>query len=210
MKKSLLIPATGVAALLVSTTLAGCSSGAKTASSSSTASSTSASASSTSSAASTAAESTDTAHYADVTLPELPGWSDDPNVKWEEGNDLYHVAALMYGETATQIQVLILRAVPGEPFGDPVEVAKGLATNATDGCQLNGDVAPATMSGFNGYRAEFSCSTGVQKNKLALAIHETSSAPPSVVYILGLSSPESAAKVKEALDLITSKGTIVP
>jgi len=128
-------------------------------------------------------------------------------VEWQEGNDLYHVAALKYGEAATNIQVLISR---GDPGNDPLEGAKALATMATDGCQLNGDVASTTMSGFNGYRAEFSCKSGVQKSSLALGIHETSSAPPSVVYIVGLSTSETAAKVKEALDLIASKGTIVP
>ena len=199
-----LVSATGVAALLVSATLAGCSSGAKTASTSSTASSASSSASSTSSATSTAA---DTAHYADVTLPELPGWSDDPNVKWQEGNEFYHVAALKYGETATSIQVVIRRLDPGN---NPVEGAKALVATATDGCQLNGDPAPATMSGFSGYSAESSCKGGVQNSEIALGIHETSSAPPSVVYIAGASTSENAAKVKEALDLITSKGTIVP
>lgn len=206
-----LLPATGVAAMVLCATLAGCSSGTKTATTSSATAASSASATS-SSASSTAAESTDpestdTAHYADVTLPDLPGWSDDPNVAWQEGNDYYHVAALKYGETATSIQVLIRRLDPGN---DPVEGAKALVAKATDGCELNGDPAPATMSGFNGYSAESSCKSGVQNSELALGINETSSAPPSVVYIAGISTSETAAKVKEALDLIASEGTIVP
>ncbi|MEI6698137.1 MAG: hypothetical protein WCK99_03905 [Mycobacteriaceae bacterium] len=209
MKKSLLIPATGVAALLVSTTLAGCSSGAKTASSSSTASSTSASASSTSSAASTAAESTDTAHYADVTLPELPGWSDDPDVEWEEGNEFYHVAALKYGETPTSIQVLIARAdKPGE---DPLLAAQQIAGQLPTGCEPNGDPAPATMSGFNGFLNVFKCNNGTTATfQEAFGIQDTAAAPASVVLLLGVSSIDQMTKMTETLDLITSKGTIVP
>jgi len=206
MKNStLLVPATGVAALLLSATLAGCGSGAKTASPTSAASTTSSAASTSASASST---TTDTAHYADVTLPELPGWSNDPSVKWEEGNDFYHVAALKYGETNTTIQVLIGRGSPGD---DPIQAAKAIAAKgASDSCQPNGDPAPTTMSGFNGYRIEFGCKSGVQQTNIALGIHETAAAPPSVVLIVGASLSDNADKVKEALNLITSKGTIVP
>jgi hypothetical protein len=138
----------------------------------------------------------------------LPGWSNDPSIKWLEGNDTYHVAALQYGETATSIQVLIARLKPGQ---DPVEGAKTLAAAAVaDGCQPNGDPAPATMSGFTGYRIEFGCKGGVQQTNIALGIHETAAAPASVVLIAGASLSDNADKVKDALSLITSKGTIVP
>ncbi len=207
-KSTLLVPATGVAALLLSASLAGCGSGATTVSPTSAANSTSSATSTSASSASSSSTAADTAHYADVTLPELPGWSNDPSIKWLEGNDTYHVAALQYGETATSIQVLIARLKPGQ---DPVEGAKTLAAAAVaDGCQPNGDPAPATMSGFTGYRIEFGCKGGVQQTNIALGIHETAAAPASVVLIAGASLSDNADKVKDALSLITSKGTIVP
>jgi len=143
-----------------------------------------------------------------VTLPELPGWSDDPNVKWEEGNDFYHVAALKYGETPTSIQVLIARAdKPGE---DPIQAAKQIAGQLPTGCEPNGDPAPATMSGFNGFLNVFKCSGGTATFQEAFGIHDTAAAPASVVLLLGVSSIDQMTTMTEALDLITSKGTIVP
>ena len=206
MKKSLLIPATGVAALLLSATLAGCGSGSKTAASSSAASTSSSSASTSASATSTTA---DTAHYADVTLPELPGWSDDPNVKWQEGNDFYHVAALKYGETPTSIQVLIARAdKPGE---DPMQGAQQLAADPlVDGCVKSAEPDPTTMSGFSGFLNAFKCNDGTALFQEAFGIHETAAAPAAVVLMTGISNMDNVNRVTEALDLITSKGTIVP
>jgi len=206
MKKSLLIPATGVAALLLSATLAGCGSGSKTATSSSAASTSSSPASTSASATSTTA---DTAHYADVTLPELPGWSDDPDVKWQEGNDFYHVAALKYGETPTSIQVLIARSTkPGE---DPMQGAQQIAADPlVDGCVKSAEPDPTTMSGFNGFLNAFKCNDGTALFQEAFGIHETAAAPAAVVVITGVSSMDNVDKVTEALDLITSKGTITP
>jgi len=204
-----LVSATGVAALLVSATLAGCSSGAKTESSSSTASSAAESASSASSAASTAAESTDTAHYADVTLPELPGWSDNPGVKWEEGDNLYHVAAIQYGETGANIQVLIARS--DKPGDDPTAAAQSFAADPlADGCVKSAEPDPTSMSGFNGFLNAFKCSDGTALFQEAFGIHETAAAPASIVALIGASSVDQVDKLTEALDLITSKGTITP
>ena len=208
-----LFPATGVAAVVLCATLAGCSSGTKTAttSSASAASSASATSASTSSAAagSTDTESTDTAHYADVTLPELPGWSDNPDVKWQEGNDLYHVAAIQYGETGANIQVLISRS--SKPGEDPIEAAKSFAADPlADGCVKSAEPDPTSMSGFNGFLNAFKCNDGTALFQEAFGIHETAAAPASVVALIGASSIEQVNTLTEALDLITSKGTIAP
>jgi len=213
MKKiSPLLPAAGVAALVLSMTLAGCSSGTKTATTSSATAASSASATS-SSASSTAAETTDpesadTAHYADVTLPELPGWSDNPDVKWQEGNDFYHVAAIRYGETSANIQVFIVRGAPGE---DPIEGAKLFAADPlADGCVKSAEPDPTSMSGFKGFLNAFKCNDGTVLFQEALGIHETAAAPASVVALIGASSIDQVDTLTEALDLITNKGTIVP
>lgn len=208
-----LLPATGVAAMVLCATLAGCSSGTKTATTSSataasSASTTSSSASSTA-AESTDPESTDTAHYADVTLPDLPGWSDSPDVKWQEGNDLYHVAAIQYGETGANIQVLISRS--SKPGEDPIEGAKSFAADPlADGCVKSAEPDPTSMSGFNGFLNAFKCNDGTALFQEAFGIHETAAAPASVVALIGASSIDQVTTLTEALDLITSKGTIVP
>jgi hypothetical protein len=204
--KALLAAATG-AALIASAALAGCGSGTKTEPSTSSAAASSAS-SAAASEPSTAAESADTAHYADVTLPELPGWSDDPDVKWEEGNDFYHVAALKYGETPTSIQVLIARSdKPGE---DPITAAQQIAAEVPKGCEPNGAPDPTSMSGFDGFLNAFGCENGVVQFQEALGVHETAAAPASVVLLLGVAGVDQVDKLKEALALITEKGTIVP
>ena len=207
-RTSPLLAATGVTALILSVTLAGCGSGTKTEMSSS-ASATSQSASASASATSTAAESTDTEHYADVTLPELPGWSDNPDVKWEEGNSLYHVAAIQYGETGANIQVLISRS--DKPGGDPIDAAKSFAADPlADGCVKSAEPDPTSMSGFNGFLNAFKCNDGTALFQEAFGIHETAAAPASVVALIGASSIDQVNTLTEALDLITSKGTITP
>jgi len=207
-KTSSLLPATGVAALILSMTLAGCSSGTKTETTSSATAESSASATS-DSTSSAAAESTDTAHYADVTLPELPGWSDSPDVKWQEGENLYHVAAIQYGETGANIQVLISRSdKPGE---DPIEAAKSFAADPlAEGCIKSAEPDPTSMSGFNGFLNAFKCNDGTALFQEAFGIHETAAAPASVVALIGASSIDQVNTLTEALDLITSKGTITP
>ena len=209
--KNLLVPATGLAAAVLSMALVGCGSGSKTASSSSsaaTSSASSASGSASESSPSTSGQPADNAHYADVTLPDLPGWSDDQGVKWEEGNDFYHVAALKYGETPTSIQVLIARSdKPGE---DPIQAAQQIAAEVPKGCQPNGAPEPTSMSGFNGYLNAFGCENGIVQFQEALGVHETAAAPASVVLLLGVAGVDQVDKLKEALALITEKGTIVP
>jgi len=207
-RTSPLLAATGVAALILSVTLAGCGSGTKTEMSSS-ASATSEASSASASATSTAAESTDTAHYADVTLPELPGWSDNPDVKWEEGNNLYHVAAIQYGETGANIQVLIARS--DKPGDDPTAAAQSFAADPlAEGCVKSAEPDPTSMSGFNGFLNAFKCSDGTALFQEAFGIHETAAAPASIVALIGASSIDQVNILTEALDLITSKGTITP
>jgi len=207
-KNKAVLATTAGAALIASMALAGCGSGTKTETSSSSAAASSAS-SAAASDPSTTGEATDTAHYADVTLPELPGWSDNPDVKWEEGNDLYHVAAIQYGETGANIQVLIARSdKPGE---DPTAAAQAFAADPlADGCEKSAEPDPTSMSGFNGFLNAFKCSDGTALFQEAFGIHETAAAPASIVALIGASSIDQVKTLTEALDLITSKGTITP
>ena len=66
------------------------------------------------------------------------------------------------------------------------------------------------MSGFNGYLNAFGCENGIVQFQEALGVHETAAAPASVVLLLGVAGVDQVDKLKEALALITEKGTIVP
>jgi len=215
----------GVAALVASVMLAGCGSGSKTASSStapsSTKSASSSAAASTSSAESTSAAESSTA--ADtalpvITVPELPGWSDDPTVNWIGGGDGTKAFAGKYGDSAT----LQVQGGPGGP-GDDLSsegikkelVGAGMAvalagTDMADTCEPNGGPVPATMGEANGYRGDFSCHSGVQGTVAMLGIPGTGDAPGTIVVIVGRAEPADAAALKEAVDLVLSEGTVVP
>jgi len=221
----------GVAALAASVMLAGCGSGSKTASSStapsSTESASSSAAASTSSAESTSAAESSTA--ADtalpvITVPELPGWSDDPTVSWSSPDGTKAFAG-KYGDSAT-LQVDGFRGGPGDDVSsegikkmleDPnagmavVRASTDKDITLADTCEPNGGPVPATMGEANGYRGDFSCnSRGVQGTLAILAIPGSGDAPGTAVLIVGRAKPADAAALKEAVDLVLSEGTVVP
>ena len=215
----------GVAALAASVMLAGCGSGSKTASSStapsSTKSASSSAAASTSSAESTSASESSTAANIAlpvITVPALPGWSDDPTVNWVGGGNETKAFAGKYGDSAT-LQVQGSRAEPGDDLSSEgvkkiIETA-GMAvvmvgTDMEDLCLPNGGPVPATMGEANGFRGDFSCHSGVQGTVAIVTIPGAGDAPGTGVVIVGRAKPADAAALKEAVDLILSGGTVVP
>ena len=187
----------GIAALAASAMLAGCGSGSKTASSSS-ASAASTAASSAESAPSTA---TDTARKITLTLPEIPGWTDDAKT------DPDMLAAIKHGDDAG-INVFAATLKKGDDLAQNVRDAVTGDSTVGGGCKT-GDPAPATMSGYSGLLS--TClGEQISKERAAFGVPETADAPASLVLITGLSANSFFDQVKEALNQIVEEGTIVP
>jgi len=205
MKKSLLVPATGVAALALSVTLAGCGSGSKTASSS-----TASAASTATSSAASASSTTDTAHKVAVTLPEIPGWSDDVKIEFPFGGDM--LASIKHGDDASIIVVALTFEKGTFEKGD--DMAKYLRDAVVKESELGGDCkmgdpAPATMSGYSGFVN--TCLGGqLSQTRASFGVPETTDAPASMVQMIGGSANSFFDQAKEAFNQIIEEGTIVP
>ncbi|MFN0142472.1 MAG: LpqN/LpqT family lipoprotein [Mycobacterium sp.] len=205
------MPATGVAALVLTVTLAGCGSASKTASSNSVAGSGESSASSAAaSSAPAAATQPGPPGSPTVTLPELPGWSGDSATLKDDPSIL---AAVHYDETPDEAFIAVsMVAVDGPDQAIPAASAGANKLNNVDNCAFEGAIDETSISGFQGFQATQICTpsttTRVSETR-AIAVPNTSGTS-YVVVITGTAKQDQMGALDDAMKLVDSETTITP
>jgi len=206
---TLLVPVTGVAALVLSATLAGCGSASKSTSSSSVPGSAESSASSASaSSAPAAATQPGPPGSPTVTLPELPGWSGDSallNAHTTEAD----LAALHY-DKAPDASTLIVGLIAADNVDQANSMASAASNKANTDCAFQGTVDEISISGFQGFKDIQNCApaTGSFFQERRSIVVPNPNGAAWIVLMLGTAKPDLAGALTDAMALIDAGTTI--